>query len=318
MCQFYFPLIERDQEGYSSPYISNVKTYYSKNCQPYLQNKYFPQVQQASFINLALFKTDLKMPLGDDYGMQTIQGNADDIIAKKEAVTYMELFRTASNGTRILIEGRPGSGKTTLLNKVNRDWAAGNVLTSSTLLVYVPLRRFHNRETIDLKDIVGLYGSGPLVNDVANHISHTGGQNVCIIVDGLDEYLFSSDSGSYILDLMQGNQLPNAVVIAASRPVAACELRKYATKHVEVLGFLRHQIKQYIDEYYRNDNTENAAQLSAYLERHPNIRNMCYLPLHLTMIVYLNEFQGGNSLNLLGPPISYSILIPKELEEGKN
>ena len=251
----------------------------------------WPPVKQTQFINLALLKSE-KLAYGDEYTTYTIRGSADDVLAKKEEITYTQLFSSAEASARILVEGRPGSGKTTLVNKVSQDWAANSIMKDMSLLLLVPLRRFHNKQVIHLSDAIRLFDPEGLNLSVVAGISASGGQGVCIVLDGIDEYSYHDSPNNFITELMLGNLLPNAVVIATSRPAAAHHLRKYASKRAEVLGFLRHQIKRYVTECY-SSSKDKASTLLQYLEHHPNIRHMCYLPLHLAMIVYLNDVLEG-------------------------
>ena len=174
------------------------------------------------------------------------------------------------------------------MSMVSREWAQEKILRRVTMLLLVPLRRFHNKEDLEFKDILKLYDVGPLVEKVNNEIALCGGQNLCILLDGIDEYSYSSSQGGLILGLMQRTLLPNCIVIATSRPASSHFLRIFADKRAEILGFLRHQIHEYIEEYYK-DRDDKATALFTYLENYPNIRHMCYLPLHLAIIVYLNE-----------------------------
>ena len=252
----------------------------------------WPPVKQTKFINLALLKAE-KLAYGDEYTTYTIRGSADDVLAKKEEITYTELFGSAEVSARILVEGRPGSGKTTLVNKVSQEWADNKILKEISLLLLIPLRQFHNKRVIHLTDIIRLFGPKGLNLSVATGISDSGGKGVCIILDGIDEYSYHESPNNFISELMLRKNLPNAMVIATSRPAAAHHLRQHVSKRAEVLGFLRRQINQYIRQCY-SESERRTTSLLQYLEQHPNIKHMCYLPLHLAMIVYLNDVLDGN------------------------
>ena len=247
----------------------------------------WPPMRKVTFINLAILKSD-KLTFSDDYTLMTIQRSADDIVSKKKRVGYNTFFDSLQGGARIVVEGRPGCGKTTLMNKVSLDWANKNILKDISLLLLVPLRRFHNKPEVKLDDILQLYDTGHLCHAVGEEVSNSGGKGVCIVFDGIDEYPQSLIPGNFVLEVLAGRMLPNSVVTASSRPAAAHDIRQYATQRVEVLGFLRPEIQQYIQEHYegKDDKVKN---LSTYLQRHPNISHMCYLPLHLAMVVYLND-----------------------------
>ena len=254
----------------------------------------WPPMGRVKYINLAILRSE-KLTAGDDYTLMTIQRSADDIVSKKKRIDYVELFDGLESGSKILVEGRPGCGKTTLLNRISLEWTARKILKGIELLLLVPLRRFHGKAEVELDDMLRLYDTGRLCDSVATQISLSGGKGVCIVLDGLDEYPRCSQPGNFVLELLRGRKLPNSVVIASSRPAAAHHFRQYATKRVEVLGFLRPEVQQYIQEHYKHDN-DKLKSLNTYLEHHPNIRHMCYLPLHLAMVVYLNDVLESGSL----------------------
>eukprot|EP00731_Ephydatia_muelleri_P002631 Em0001g2631a len=66
------------------------------------------------------------------------------------------------------------------------------------------------------------------------------------------------------------------------------ELRESAHIRGEVLGFLKEQIDEYIDKSYSN-NLSKASEVKAYLHNHHNIQHMCYVPLHLVMIMFIYD-----------------------------
>ena len=84
----------------------------------------------------------------------------------------------------------------------------------------------------------------------------------------------------FIYQLIEGKTLPN---IVASRPNASYPLRKHFTRKIEVVGFRKHQIQQYISALP----TTSAAIISEYLDWHKNVALVSYLPLHLTIVTYL-------------------------------
>jgi len=273
-------------------YCNNVHSVYHRA--PFEDRNSWPPMVRVKYVNLAILKSE-KLTVSDDYTLMTIQRSVDDIVSKKKRIDYVELFDGLESGSKVLVEGRPGCGKTTLLNRISLDWATEKILKGIELLLLVPLRRFHSRADVELDDMLRLYDTGCLCLSARTQISLSGGKGVCIVLDGLDEYPRCSEPGNFVLELLKGNKLPNSVVIASSRPAAAHHFRQYATQRVEVLGFLRPEIQQYVQEHYEQDNDKLKA-LNTYLEHHPNIKHMCYLPLHLAMVVYLNDVLESGSL----------------------
>ena len=266
--------------------------FYSKK--PEVPESAWPPIKKTHYVNLALIKPQ-QMNFSKDYVRQTVRGSIDDIFKDKEEIKYEDAFNKHDDRLRIMIilEGRPGCGKTTLMHKLSQDWEKGEVL-SSHLLFLVHLRRFNNRSDIQLPDILQAAAPDFTEDDIEQMcklIKETGGRGAVFALDGLDEY--SPKSDNFVYSLIEGRQLTNAVVIVASRPAATQPFRSYASKHVEVLGFLELQIREYINNYF-TECPDKAQSLLDYLNLHLNIMHMCYLPLHVAMVTHLYEIEGAS------------------------
>ena len=260
--------------------------------QPEVPEDTWPPVSNDTYINLALIKQS-EINKAGEYAYKTIQGDIDDILKDKEKIEYNEVFSHLETGARLFIEGRPGSGKTTLVHKVSRDWAKNKLqLDSIRLLFLVHLRGFFNDPDIQLTDILKrYYKNESSVSSIISHAESNSGEGLCFILDGLDEYSPKKKNETMIFQLIKKNILPKSVVIVASRPAAVAQLKKVATKRVEVLGFEKEQIFQYIEKY-KFSSTKKSGDLLSYLDQHPNVKHMCYLPIHTAMVCYLFEVLG--------------------------
>ena len=246
----------------------------------------WPPVTNTEFINLALI-TRNKLTNNDyDYA---VQGDMDDIIAAKENVEYENVFSKYESGTLLLVEGRPGSGKTTLMHKVTRDWAIKrNVLLGAEIVVLVSLRLFFGRD-VTLSSIFEKYIEGDSQrNKFIECAKESNGEDICFIIDGLDEYELNNDCSTLVYKLIHKHVLPLAMVIVASRPVGTASVRNEASvyKRIEVLGFKNKQIMKYVKSYF-NDSKDIGHGLIKYLKSHINVLRMCYLPVHAAMICFL-------------------------------
>ena len=266
--------------------------------QPEIPADSWPPQSSNTYINLALIKEGSINDAGE-YARNTIQGNMDDVITNKESVAYETVFNDLESGARLLIEGRPGSGKTTLVHKFSRDWANGGIflwLDNIRLLFLVHLRTFLNDPDIGLRNVLQCYYTEDYeyVGEIVKFAGDHSGEGLCFILDGLDEYSPKLKENTFIFRLIKRELLPKAVVIVASRPAATAKLRTIATKRVEVLGFLKEQIYQYV-ENYKFPTIENSkrADLRKYLDDHPNVRHMCYLPIHCAIVCFLFDIMGS-------------------------
>ena len=265
--------------------------------QPEVPEGTWPPVKKTQYINLALIRTEQAIDFNKEFLRQTIRGSIDDIMKDKDDINYDEVFTELEEGTTLLFEGRPGCGKTTMMNKVSQDWAKWKIF-SSCLLFLVHLRRFGNRSDIDLETVLH---STPVdfseedLQQIQTHIKDNQGEGVVFALDGLDEYCPDKKNmkTTFVHKLIKGQILPKSIVIVASRPAASQKYRRSATKCIEVLGFLKEQIYEYIKSYF-DGRDSLVAGLSTYLEHHPNVMHMCYLPLHMAMVTYLYEVEGAS------------------------
>ena len=292
-----------------------MAAYYRKQ----VDDRAWPPVKSTNFVNLAL--------IGDQTSWRrTVQESVDEIIGDKTTTSYKSMVGDNCIGTFTLLEGRPGSGKTVLMNKISHDWAKGEILKSN-LLIFIPLRRLREEPDRELATLLRVACSAlpqSDINELVSHIEQTQGKGIVFVLDGFDEYVpcykMICDikvSSSYplrkekkwydifrwkrtepitveefevdgIVELLNGKNLIQSTTFVTSRPAACNNIREHAKKRIEVLGFLKARIIEYINYYFSNDECK-AQQLVAHLEHHPNLMNMAYLPLHCAMLAFLFE-----------------------------
>ena len=168
------------------------------------------------------------------------------------------------------------------------------------LLLHVSLRELaHNKDLPRLEDVLSLhFFDKENICNLAKCIDEVNGEGIFFAFDGLDEYPKRNDPTDFVMKVIRREFLPLATVIVTSRPTASsCVPVKSRDLHVEIVGFMPKQIKEYVTDYYQSLFRPGEAQdLISYLESHPNVKDMCYLPLHLAMILYINQYRGNNPL----------------------
>ncbi len=254
----------------------------------------WPPVGNPTFINLVLIQQK-PMSTCDYY---TIRGDMDDILESKEVAEYEEVFREYTEGALVLVEGRPGSGKTTLVNKLTRDWATGKKVLQGAKLVFLVTLRLLNvsgREK-SLLDLLQIFYDEDLSKIIEQRLRKCRGKGACFILDGLDEYPIESKKNLVIDQLLFSKTfLPHSMVIVASRPVATGKLKRMCKTRIEVVGFSKDQIYSYVRTYPFNDCSPGmACKMTEFLDQHPNVLHMCYLPVHAAIICFLFNLPEGN------------------------
>ena len=246
----------------------------------------WPPLKIVEFVKLSLVKQKR-----DVYhvNLRTIKKDIDAVYGGKSNIRYEDIFQTVDNISLVLFEGRPGSGKTTLLVRISCDWARGAFLNSKLVLL-VRLRHLNKTENIGLCDILRVACPGFFTFDdvqcLSSYIERILGENVVFLLDGFDEYASGARNDNYISKLILKKVCPRSIVILSSRPAATQPFRKNASVYIEVVGFMKEQVLQYINCYFEDDK-EKSSFLVKHLEKHQNLMNLCYLPLHCAMLVHL-------------------------------
>ena len=195
---------------------------------------------------------------------------------------------------RILIEGAPGIGKTILAKEISYQWATNELLTEIKIIFLLYLRDPQLQLITTTKQLVE-YVIGGYLNDeqiaiVNKYLVDTRGGQLCIVMDGFDEYPDTLQKRSFIADIINGKVLPEAIVVITSRPTSTVSLHDQVDRRIDILGLPKEEREKYIAQKFR-DTPKQKEELDKYLKKRPIINGLCYVPLHLAVLLYL--FQQG-------------------------
>ena len=204
---------------------------------------------------------------------------------------------TSSTNTpkRTLIEGAPGIGKTVLAKEIAYSWATTQILTEIKIVFLLYLRDPHLQIIETTKQLVEYMSMGCLddeqITTLNKHLMNTEGQQLCVVMDGFDEYPTSSQNNSFIVDIISRKILTEAIVVITSRPTATVSLHDRVDRRIDILGLPKEERDKYISQVF-SYSPEKELELTKYLKQQPVINGLCFVPLHLAILLYL--FQQGS------------------------
>ena len=196
---------------------------------------------------------------------------------------------------RILIEGAPGIGKTVLAKEIAYQWATNEILTEIKIVFLLYLRDPPLQSITTTKQLVEYMSMGCLDDEQIatfnKYLLNSKGQQLCIVMDGFDEYPNTLQKNSFIMNIIKGVILPEAMVVITSRPTATVSLHDRVDRRIDILGLPKEERDKYIALTFRNS-PEKKEELNKYLKQKPVINGLCFVPLHLAVLLYL--FKQGN------------------------
>ena len=185
----------------------------------------------------------------------------------------------------ILIEGHAGIGKTTFVKQICVEWSEGKLLNSDKLVLLLLLRDPNVQKITNEHGLIEhftKYSPAELYKELLK--SH--GVGVTLIIDGFDELSTELRCDSFFRELIEKRSLPEAKIVVTSRPSASACLHNVVEKRIEILGFEQSSKNQYVTEALQ-DSPSKLEKLQRHFQQYPNIDAICYIPLIMSIIVFL-------------------------------
>ena len=279
-------------QAYQTPtleYASYLKSVYTQE-KSIFYNKW-PQVKSKKYINLALIeKEDITKQEAHQFMRAMVNGKIDDIKKSKRAMDISQIAQLpdGSQPKCILVEGAPGVGKSTFAWKLCHKWRKGKLLQQYQLVVLLRLRDESVRATENISDLFQCHDH-QIQQAAVEEIQRTGGKGVLLLFEGYDELPEElRTDNSVFLDVITGEELPEATVLITSRPWASEFLRRECkeqiSQHIEILGFTKANIQSYLESTIPDD-PSLLAGLKKYISCYPHIGSLMYIPLNSAIVV---------------------------------
>jgi hypothetical protein len=274
----------------------------------------WPPTPSKQFINLVvILKEKVSRATADDFTKATLRGKSDDIFQKKKRIQFSDLAKTKDGepAQLVLVEGAPGIGKSTFAWEACRKWGAGKILQQYELMVLLRLREKRVQQAKTIADLFYYSRSADVKQSVVEEIERSDGAGVLLVLEGFDELpaqLRTEDS--LFMDIIKGERLTKATILITSRHWASRplllndELHRPLSQHIEILGFTRKDIEEYL-ECMTFDDPSLLPALQKYLSCYPIIASMMYVPLNCTIVLEVYRESRSN----------VNQLIPKTMTE---
>jgi len=205
----------------------------------------WPPTPSTQYINLVVIKkAHATRKEADKYTKETLR---DPVLKVKESISLEDVLKPEGETEVkvVLVEGAPGVGKSTFAWELCRRWDEIEAMKKYSVIVLLRLRDKQVQEAKSVGDLF-YHDNSNIQRDVVEVITSTGGENVLLVFDGVDEVSTSFWNSSFLMQVVQGH-LPKATVLLTGRPTAnlVSVCRTLNHKHIEVLGFTQKQIDEY-------------------------------------------------------------------------
>ena len=109
-------------------------------------------------------------------------------------------------------------------------------------------------------------------------------EKVLLILDGYDEYVYSSKNESPVFKIWKKSQLRDCCVVITSREMKAETLRNFSDAQFKIDGFNRQRQVEFARRFLKDD--KDIADFFRYLQQH-NLRGLAEIPLLLLILCLL-------------------------------
>ena len=182
-----------------------------------------------------------------------------------------------------------GIGKTVFTKKATFDWSQqrySETLGEFDLVLLVRLRDVSNLQDVpsilrasEVLDSNGAISVHNLYDYICRHQ-----EKVLLILDGYDEYVYSSKNESPVFKIWKKSQLRDCCVVITSREMKAETLRNFSDAQFKIDGFNDQRQEEFARRFLKDD--EDVGAFFEYLEEY-DLRELAQIPLLMLMLCLL-------------------------------
>ena len=260
----------------NQPQLSHHMSTYRK----FLQSKYKSlklisideqlDCSSSKYVSLTLVKIDRQ-------GRTTSTENR-----RGDSVTLSEAFAVEGEEKVILIKGDPGMGKSTLAINICKCWAEGSLLQTYNAVILLTLRDPEIQAAKTISDL--LLTEGKLRESVLEEIIGSLGERICFLLEGYDELHEQLCKSSVFTKLKE--KLPHCTLVYTSRPETCDKLESVASRIIEIEGFKRESVDEYISSTFDavDDGEKLASNLKSQLNENWTLRRILHVPINVAIV----------------------------------
>ena len=182
-----------------------------------------------------------------------------------------------------------GIGKTVFTKKATFDWSQQRY--SETLGAFDLVLLVRLRDVSDLQDVPSILRASEVLDSNGAISLHNLYDYVCrhqekvlLILDGYDEYVYSSKNESPVFKVWKKSQLRDCCVVITSGEMKAETLRNCSDAQFKIDGFNEERQEEFARRFLKDD--EDVEEFFMYLWRH-NLSELAQIPLLLLMLCLL-------------------------------
>ncbi|XP_052431159.1 NACHT, LRR and PYD domains-containing protein 12-like isoform X23 [Carassius gibelio] len=232
--------------------------------------------------------------ISNEHEVRQIETQSRRAATEDTAIKCSDIFRPLPGQDKairtVLTKGVAGIGKTVSVQKFILDWAEGKENQDVQLIFPLPFREINmmKNKSLSLSDLLHVFFPETKEMEISSDE-----YKVLFIFDGLDECRLSLDFKSKVklcnisesasvdellMNLIEGNLLPSALIWITSRPAAADLVPSRCIHRVtEVRGFNEPQKEEYFRK--RISDQSLADRIISHLKSSRSLYIMCHIPV---------------------------------------